>query len=312
MSTIRAGLSALYTSIYDEFMLSTFNEYKGGTIEAFKEISTTQQNYIVDDLSGLGMWDSVDELEAANADDPILGYSKTYTIGKLTKTFQVSFEAIDDDEYALLKREGEAKNMGIGGRAKLSYDLAQVLINGFDTAGADAQYLWDTDHDKNREETGTDYSNLLSGALSHDNLEAAETQITANMFDMRGIPIPITQDPILLFPPALRGTVTRILSERAFERPGTANRDVNQFVVRKGMFQYRPVEDPYLGAAMGGSNTAWYILFPQLGYLKLVWRKKPEYVSWIDNDIDAINFKGRMRYAVGADNWRAGFASTGL
>jgi len=309
---VRATLDQLYTSIYDEFMLATFGEVKGGCLEVFEEKNITQKNYIVDDLSGLGMWESANELEAGNLEDPVLGYPKTYTVGKFTKQFQVSFEAIDDDEYALLKRQKEASEMGRGGRAKLSYDAAQVLINGFSVAGPDGQYLFDNDHPQNREITTTTYDNLLSGAFSHDALEDAETQIAANMKDMKGLPISITEDAIILHPTALRGKIERVLNERAVDRPGTTNRDINQFTTRKGRYQYKPVECVWLDAANGGSDTAWFIIFKGMGMLKLVWRQKPGFSSWVDYDLDAYNFKGRMRYAIGADNWRCGFASTGL
>ena len=58
-------------------------------------------------------------------------------------------------------------------RAKIELDGAQRLYNGFgtDNTAPDGQYLWDSDHPKNREETGTTYDNLLTGAFSHDNLE---------------------------------------------------------------------------------------------------------------------------------------------
>ena len=312
MSTTRDTLGQLYTSIYDEFMLGTFAKYPMKMKEGFKEVDTKQKNYIVDDLSGLGRWEDQTELTAGNVEDPVQGYPKTYTVGKKTKQFQVSFEAVDDDEYALVKKQGQAENMGKGAWDAIEYDTAQVLYKAFSTAGPDGQYGFVSTHPRNSEETGTIDSNLLSGPFSHNNLETAEKTITDNMFDMKGIPIPITQDPVLYYPPALRGIVTRTLSERALERPGTTQRDINQFTNRKGMFQYRPVEWVYLSAALGGSDTAWYIIFPWLGYLKFVWREKPNFVSWTDNDIDAYNFKGRTRYITGYDNWRGMFGSTGL
>ncbi len=311
MTTSRGSVAELYSSIYDKFMLSSFDVFDGGAMQGFEEITTKQKNYIVDDLSGLGMWQSNTELNAGNFEDPVLGYAKTYTIGDFDQGFQVSFQAQDDDEYALIKRIPTAQTMGKGAGHRKRYDCAQHLYLGFSVASPDGEYLFDNDHPQSREITSTTYDNLLSGASSHDNLEAAETQISANMFDMKGLPIPITQDPILLFPPALRGSVQRVLNERATERPGTANRDINQFTARKGIFQYRPIEDVYLGAAMGGSDTAWYILFPWLGYFKFVWRQKPTYASWVDYNIKAYNFLGYMRYIVGSDNWRGGFASTG-
>lgn len=309
MATSRATVAELYTPIYDHFMMSTFAEEQQVCNQVYDVIQDSTKNYIVNDISGLGIWESSNEYASGNYEDPVLGYSKTYTPGKFIKKFQTSFEAVDQDEYALLKKEGDAKQMGAGARAKVELDAAQILINAFSVAGPDGQYGFDSDHPKNREETGTTYSNLLSGAFSHDNLEAAETQIAANFFDPKGIPIMPIEDPILLYPSALRGAVARVLSERAEERPGTTNRDINRFAGK-----YKPVEWRYLGAGgiFGGSNTAWYIIYKSLGFMKLVWQQKPHFTSWIDEENDSYKFKGRMLYAVGYDNWRMGFGSTGL
>ncbi len=309
MATSRATVAELYTPIYDHFMLSTFNEEAQVCNKIFDVIEDSTKNYIVNDISGLGIWESSNEYSSGNYEDPVLGYSKTYTQGKFIKKFQTSFEAVDQDEYALLKKEGDAKQMGNGGRARVELDCAQILINAFSVAGPDGQYGFDTDHPKNREETGTTYNNLLSGAFSHDNLELAETQIAANFFDPKGLPIEQIEDPIILYAPALRGSVKRVLSERAEERPGTTNRDINRFAGR-----YQAIEWRYLaaGGIFGGSNTAWFIIFKQLGFMKLIWSQKPHFTSWIDEENDSYKFKGRMLYSCGYDNWRMGFASTGL
>lgn len=303
----------LYTPIYDKFMLGTFMEYEQKCNEVFIPIEDKTKDYLVDDLSGLGSWDETGEAEAGETEDPVLGYPKTYTPLKYTKTIQVSFEAQDDDEYALLKRTTQAAEMGTGARDRVERLTSSVLSGGFasTTNSPDGQFLFDTDHPKNREETGTTYDNLLSGAFSHDNLEAAETQITSNLFSMAGIPIPPTSEVALVYPPALRGAVSRVMSDRAIERPGTANRDINRFVA-KPSYTYKPVEWIYLSAALGGSNTAWYLVFKNFGYFKLIWRQKPVFKSWIDQDTEIYNFKGRMRLAAGCDNWRGAFASTGL
>lgn len=306
MATVRSNVAQLYTPIYDEFMLAKFKEEDQINKLVYQQIDDKTKQYIVDDLGGTGIWESADEGVGGGYEDPILGYPKTFTQAKFWKKFQVSFEAVDQDEYALLKRISVAEQMGIGGRAKVEKDTANRLSNGFSVASPDGQYLWDTDHPKNSLETGTTYSNLLSGAFSHDNLEAAETQIASNYFTMDGIPIVPSEDPILLYPPALRGAVKRVLSERATEQPGTTMRNINRFAGT-----YRAVEWRYLMSAMGGSQTAWFIIYPELGYLKLVWGQRPAFVSWVDEDLEYYKFKGRMLYAFGESNYRCGFASTG-
>lgn len=307
MASNRAQLAQLYTPIYDEFMIQAYDEQSMVSPLIFKEIMDKTKEYKVDDLSTLGRWDDVTEGSGDGYEDPVLGYAKTYTQGKKIKKFKVSFEAVDQDEYALAKKVGEAQGMGAGARDKVEYDTSRHLVNGFTTAGPDGQYLYDTDHDKNSEETGTDYSNLLSGAFSHDNLEAAETQIAANMISPAGIPIRPPQAPLLVHPIALRGAVKRVLDDRAKEQPDTTVRNFNRFAG-----EYKPVEWWYIGTAAGGTNTQWHIIFPSLGFFKIIWNQKPAYTSWVDEDLEFYNFKGRMLYASGYDNWRGSFASTGV
>lgn len=306
MASNRALLAQLYTPIYDEFMLAKYDEQSMVCTQVFKELSDKTKEYKVDDLSTLGRWDDVSEGSGDGYEDPVLGYAKTYTQGKKLKKFKVSFEAVDQDEYALAKKVGEAEAMGQGARDKIEYDTSRHFINGFATAGPDGQYLFDTDHPKNSEETGVTYSNLLSGAFSHDNLEAAETQIAANMISPAGIPIRPSSGATLLHPIALRGAVKRVLDDRAKEQPDTTVRNINRFAG-----EYKPVEWWYLGTAAGGSNTAWYITFPTLGFAKMIWNQKPAYNSWIDEENEFYVFKGRMLYASGVDNWRFAFGSTG-
>ena len=301
---IRETHGALYTPIYDQFLLGTFNEYTQIHPKVFSVKTDDSKQVDNHEISGLGRWDETDEASSGDTEDPVLGYAKTYTHLKFTKTMQASFESVDDDEYALMKKQGTAKEMGAGCRDRVEYANAQTLINAFSVAGPDGEYGFDTDHPKNKEETGITYSNLLSGGFSHDNLELAETQVTDNMFSLAGIPIPITGKCILLHPPALRGKVKRVLSERALDRPGTANRDINRFVGAGTTYDYEAVEWVYLSAALGGSDTAWYIIFPWLDFLKMYWRQRPHFVSWVNEDTDVYNFKGRARFSTGYDNWR--------
>lgn len=309
---LRDNHAQLYTPIYDQFMLGTFSEYEQQCLAGFTEITDITKDYKVDDLSGLGTWNETEEGEAGETEDPVLGYPKTYTPLKYTKTIQVSFEAVDDDEYALLKRTTQAAEMGTGSRDRIERLTAGVLINAFSVAGPDGQFGYDTDHPRNSENTGTTDDNLLSGAFSHDNLETAETQITNNLFSMASIPIAPPKSVTLYHPPALRGPIKRVLSERAMERPTTTNRDINRFVGAGTTYSYNPVEWIYLSAALGGSDTAWHLIFKSFGYLKLVWRQKPHYTEWVDYNLDVYNYKGRMRATAGYDNYRFGFASTGL
>jgi hypothetical protein len=307
MALTRAAVAQLYTPIYDEFMLQTWDEESQTHPKIFQTIEDSSRQYLWDGLSGLGVWVAAPEGGGGGYEDPVLGYPKTFTQAKFWKKFQVSYEAVDQDEYALLDKEDDAQQMGRGARAKVEIDTATILFNGFAVACPDGQFLFSHIHPQNPQATTTLYDNLLAGPFSHDNLELAETQIARNFFDPKGIPIEVTKNPIIAYPPALRGVVHRVLDARALERPGTPNRDINRFAV-----SYEPIEWRYLMASMGGSDTAWYIIFKELNLLKIIWSAKPHFTGWVDEDNEFYKFKGRMLYDTGAVDWRCAFASTGL
>ena len=310
MALTRAAVAQLYTPIYDEFMLQTWEEETQIHPKIFQTIEDSSRQYLFNGLSGLGIWVNATEGSGGGYEDPVLGYAKIYTQTKIWKKFQVSYEAVDQDEYALLEKEDDAKQMGQGARARVEQDTAAILYNGFSVACPDGQFLFSTAHPKNSQETNITYSNLLAGAFSHDNLELAERQIAANYFGPKGIPIVPTKNPIICYAPALKGPVERVLDARALERPGITvgyQRDINRFAG-----SYEPIEWRFLGAAMGGSDTAWYIIYKELDLLKIIWSAKPHFTAWVDEDNEWYKFKGRMLYDTGAADWRCAFASTGL
>ena len=87
MATSRATVAELYTPIYDHFMLSTFNEEAQVSAQVYDVIEDSTKNYIVNDISGLGIWESSNELQSGNYEDPVLGYPQTYVQGKFIKKF---------------------------------------------------------------------------------------------------------------------------------------------------------------------------------------------------------------------------------
>lgn len=307
MALTRNDVAQLYTPIYDEFMLETYAEETQKHQHIFQSIDDSTKTYDFHGLSGLGEWVDADEMASGGFEDPVLVYRKTFTQTKKWKKFETSFESVDQDEYALLEKEDDARQMGRGSRARVERDTATILHGGFATAGPDAEFLYSNAHPKNRSETGTVFDNLLSGPFSHDNLELAEKQISDNYFDSKGIPIEFSDRPCLMYPDALKGPVKRVLEERAIERPGTENRDINIYAG-----DYIPINWRWLGAKLGGSDTAWYIIYKELNFLKIIWSARPHFTAWIDEDAEAYKFKGRMLYDVGACSWRHGFASTGI
>jgi hypothetical protein len=160
-------------------------------------------------------------------------------------------------------------------------------------------------------ETGITYDNLLKGELSHDNLELAEKQIADNHYDMKGLPFTAADNPILLYPPALKGRAERLLSDRAEYRPGQvvahSEMEINRFAGK-----YNPICWKMIGAKEGGTDTQWHIIFKELGFLVLDYARRPSFDNWIDKDIEAYIFKGSLMAQADIDAWYGIFSSTGL
>lgn len=306
----RAQLADLFTPIYDQFVQIA----AAGVSTVHQKIADVvvdpTKDWKYNAISGLGMWDVATEDSSEGLDHFVIGYEGTITPLKYRKYFYVSFEANDQMEIAALKSKiTDASALGRGGPARLENLVAGILINGFSTACADGLYLYYNTHYKNPEETGTTYDNLLDSAFSHDALEVAEKQIAKNFFDLDGLPMAAYAGrPTLVYPPALRGPVERVLSDRANEQPGTTLRNINVYSGK-----YDRAEWDYLGTAMGGTDTQWHIIYPALKNLKLVKNTdKLHYASWIENLLQRYYFDAWLFAEAGATDWRGLFASTGV
>ena len=196
MANTRAQLSELFTPIYDEFMLMAFAEDKQIMPQVFEVRDDSTKDFKTDGLSGLGTWELANELASGGYEDLVLGYPATFTPLKYWKKLQIPFEADAQMEYAKLKAQiGKAKMIGAGGSDRVERIASAIIYGAFATACPDGQFLASDSHPKNREETGIVYDNLLAGPFGHDNLEAAELQISNNHFDMKGIPFTASDNP---------------------------------------------------------------------------------------------------------------------
>lgn len=306
----RAELLDLFTPIYDEFtMIAAQSVSVIHPQVADVEIDPTK-DWKFNAISGLGMWEEVDEDSDEGLDHFVIGYEGEVTPLKFRKYFYVTYETSNQMEYAALKSKiVKAEALGRGGPARLEKLVADTLINGFTVAGVDGQFVFSTSHPKNPEETSTTYDNLLDGAFSHDNLEAAEKQISKNFFDLDGLPmVQWAGKPIVVHGSSLRGPVNRVLGERAGDQPDTTLRNTNVYANK-----YEAVEWAWLDAALGGSDTAWFIIYTGLKNIKLIKNSAGlEFASWLDNLKHRFYFDGWLHAQAGIKDWRGLFASTGL
>lgn len=128
--------------------------------------------------------------------------------------------------------------------------------------------------------------------------------------DARGIPMEYEGRVLLLVPIALQKTATEITKSSL--RSGTANNDVNYFA--NGTVDV--ISSVHLGAAAGGSDTAWFVVgidapeeFKPFRFVKLI---DPKIEQESDFNTKALNVSIDGSWAVGYSSWEYIVGSTGL
>lgn len=308
---IRNNAVDLYTAAFDEVLLANFNERVQIMPKVFKVKTDKTKEVKTSSMSGTGIWTEYYEGQGAPEEDMVQMYDETFTHLKYGKKFSVSHEALEDDEYAVVKKMDTAAQMGMGGNARVETIASNIFNNAFTTNGADGTTLCSDSHPKNPDEATTYLDNKSTNTLTHDNLEAMEIQISTNLQNPKGLQITIPRRAMLLVPVALNGTAQRIVNERADYVPVefTHSIDIYAGEGRGSLISYTVVPWEYLT-----STTAWFVVFNAFGGLRWYWREKANFKGWNDEDNEKIWFRGRMRSAAGwtGDGWRDVFGSTGV
>jgi phage major head subunit gpT-like protein len=300
---LEPGLRRLFFETYDELPEQYSKIYNVHTSTKAKETEWG--------MGAFGDWtkrESQFDVVAYKTLSP--GLERTYTHDAFTQGFMVTREMYDDDQYRMIEKFPKA--MARAGRAKLEKDAMNPLIHGFvtnghgvagDTAIYDGQALFSNSHPL-LDSTGVG-DNLQTGALSDVNLKAA-LQLMREIPDEAGnlVQFKATR---LIIPPALEDTARRLLHSALI--PGSANNDTNEYLRSAGL---EIVIMDYLGAAAGGSDTAWYLQDGSRHELNFFWRKRPEFAWEKSFDDFVAKYRGYMRYSYGISDWRGLIGSTGL
>lgn len=226
------------------------------------------------------------------------GLEREYIHKAFTKGFMIERELYDDEQYRQINKFPAA--MARAGRAFVEKEAASLFHDAFSTAMYDGKALLADDHPL-LDSSGTG-SNLVTGALSDTNLKAA-LQCMRETVDEAGNLINMSSTKLIV-PPALEFTAKEIVNSQL--QSGTDYNNVNSV---KGAVEI--VVYDFLGAASGGSDTAWYVMDGGRHELNFFWRVKPEF-KW-DEDFDTFvaKYRGYMRFSYGASDWRGIVGSTG-
>jgi len=296
---IKAVLADTY-SMLDEKLMKIFKPIE------MRTMAETFAGY-----AGLGGVPAVDEMGEFSEDAIMHTYNTTFTAEKFGELLPISYELLEDDLSGAIEK---AKYATRALSRKTEEWGAEVLNKGFNTSYTsygDAKPLFSVSH--TRADGGTAQSNASATGvtLTEANLETAILAMR-NQLDDRGQLISIVPD-ILVVPPALEKEALIICKSR--DRSETANNDANVNNMKEytgGMLKILVWD--FLGAAAGGSDTAWFLISGADSNINWGWRRKP-IVKKLDESVGAKNeiqyWKMSFRAAKGWRDYRGVWGSQG-
>lgn len=291
-----------------------FDEFKqlAPKLDKILKVGSMDEAYEVEQsYAGLGELPLVAEGATYTEDAVLETYATTYTPAKYGEFMTVTHELWDDQRE---KIAGKTQSAARAAARKIESLAASMFNNGFDTAYTsygDTKPLFSVSH--TRADGGTAQSNAsaTSITLTEANLETGILAMR-NTLDDRGNLLDVVPN-CLIVPPALEKEA--LIITKSDKRSETTDNDANVY----GMTEYtggklNVIVWNYLGAAAGGSDTAWFLLDKPQHKISWKWRVKPRITMQpeaVGAKNDVWHWKTNFRAAYGWSNWVAAWASQG-
>ncbi len=274
------------------------------TAEIFHQMGVENSAHIEAILSGGGgFWDTKGEEQAVTLGSPRVANKVTYSVVTFAKGLDISKEFFDDNMHgtwsAMVKKFAEAA------RATRDRKAFELFRNAFTTTltadGATFISLSHTTID------GGTVSNELAGnpALDETPLNNAIVQLL-EMKSQDGITL--GQQPAVLLVPSKLFKKAQELVDSALVS-SSANNAINVFSSTYGITIFH---SPYLGAANGGSDTAWFLMSRNHAVTRYIREEvTTSLVDYIYSSNDNYVYKGRFREVYGVADYSGVVGSDG-
>lgn len=309
---MRNQFTDLDNSNFRKIFSDEFGQYKDTYYDkVFKMVTSDRNEEKYTGVAGHGLMQPIDENGTAPIDQRIPEFDLTLVNQSYSLDAQISYERFQDDRFGEITKEASV----LARSAKKTPDVyaADAFNRGFLTTdqfgnsmlAADGVRFFSTQHlTSTADSTVVSNANADGAILSDDNLEVGLTAMTEQLNEQGRIAG--VQARILLVPPKL-AKVAKILTEST-SRPETADNDLN--IYKGGSLQV--IVWPELGAAAGGSDTAWFLLDDIMMKLMFQWREKPQLfpVEFEKNPYRYV-YDCLARWSFGLQNHRGIYGSNG-
>lgn len=268
----------------------------------FRQEGTDRSAVITEQYKGSGYFEETNEEEDLAAGSPKVGNQKTSTVLKYTKAVDVPKNFFDDDLHTVVSRM--VQDMARVGRVTRDKNAFSVYNNGFSSQTTnDGVALFSNSH-------------VTLGGETVDNLETAALADTALNTAMTSLIEQKTQDgtlgghmpALLLVPTALFKTAVEITKSEV--KTGANNDTLNYYSTYYPGLTVKT--SPFLGAAQGGSDTAWFLLSKNHSVYR--WEREAintDLVGYEYSRNDNYVYKARYREVVDSISYEGAVGSTG-
>lgn len=277
----------LDTVFFDSFE-SIDSSLGGITVEnsnIFKVVRTDHSAYISMQFMGTGLWPTIGETQTLPEDQGRVGNKNTVLISDFGETLSISKNFWDDNMFDV--RAEMVREFGRMARVTQDINGFALFRNAFTTNLTPDGVAWiSASHVLMN---GGTASNLVTGALTPTTLNTAMVRLMEQK-NNRGVILGNTAA-YLVVPPALLKTAIEITQSVLV--PDSANNAVNVF---KSPLGIEVVTSPYLGAAAGGSDTAWFLLSRNHGIKRVIRQGvQTALVGWEYSDNRTYKYRGSFR-----------------
>lgn len=225
----------------------------------FKPVTTDHAAYIGEVNKATGLYQIIGETQTVPTSTPAVRNKYTVNIKDFADSIELSKDLFDDNMHGVWSED--VAQFALMARVTQDNNAFKLFRNAFTTTlTADGVAFISASHVLIG---GGTTSNLITGALSTTTLNTAivrlREQVNQSGVILGGSPS------ILLVPSALFKLATEITESALVSDSG--NNALNVYRSAYGITVY---SSPYLGAAAGGSDTAWFLMTPQHSVRRIV------------------------------------------
>lgn len=301
-SVVKTTLDDVFNTAFDEAAMPGHATAADGLV--FRQDSVDSSAVIMEIFAGSGAWKSRNEQEDVNQARPLIGDQKTFSVVAWANSIDVPKHFFDDNMHG--SYEKMVRDFALKARYTRDFEAFKIYRDAFDgTYFTSHNGLSLVNDSQTMLGAAGTVDNKLTGVLSYDNLNTA-IQYLQEQKSQDGTIIGHSPS-VLLVPPALRSTAEQIVYSSLL--PGSADNDTNAI---RGLYGITVRTSPYIGAAAGGSDTAWFLLSNNHSVSRYV-RKGVE-TDMVDYKFQRNNtyiYKGEFREVIGAMSWEGLVGSDG-